>query len=74
MSKKDKSKDESTARKPHSIPVGGYWGILMAFVVLSIAYSTYVVAFGTIGLTPKLMLAPQAIFAAVVLLYKFGSK
>lgn len=47
-------------------------GLLLLLVVLSIAYSSYVVWFGTQGLVPKIMLAPQMIFAAVVLIWKFN--
>lgn len=50
----------------------GIIGLLMLLVVLSIAYSSYVVWFGTTGLTAKIMLAPQMIFAAVILIKKFN--
>lgn len=49
-------------------------GLLMTFVFVSIAYSTYVVYFGTIGTVPKLMLIPQAAFGALLFLYKFIRK
>lgn len=50
----------------------GILGLLMLLVVLSIAYSSYVVWFGTTGLAAKIMLAPQMIFAAAVLIWKFN--
>ena len=50
----------------------GIIGLLMLLVVLSIAYSTYVVWFGTTGLTAKILLAPQLVFAAVILIKKFN--
>lgn len=48
-------------------------GLLLLLVVMSVAYSTYVVWFGTTGLVPKILLAPQMIFAAAVLIWKFGT-
>lgn len=47
-------------------------GLLLLMVVTSIAYSSYVVWFGTTGVVPKIMLAPQMIFAAAVLIWKFN--
>lgn len=49
----------------------GILGMLMLLVVLSIAYSSYVVWFGTTGLVPKIMLAPQMTFAAAIAIYAF---
>lgn len=46
-------------------------GILQLFVLVSVAYSTYVVYLGTEGIAPKVMLVPQAIFAAVIAVQKF---
>lgn len=54
------------------LPLQGVWGILVLFVIASIAYSTYMVALGTQGLTPKVMLIPQTAFAVIVALYKFS--
>lgn len=47
-------------------------GMLLLLVVISVSYSSYVVYFGTTGLVPKIMLAPQVIFAVVVLVWKFN--
>lgn len=60
------------AAKNSNDKANGIIGLLMLLVVLSIAYSTYVVWFGTTGLVPKVLLAPQLIFAAVVLIKKFN--
>lgn len=47
-------------------------GLLMLFVVASIVYSTYVISSGTDGWIPKAMVAPQAMFAALVAIKKFS--
>lgn len=49
----------------------GIIGMLMLLVALSIAYSSYVVWFGTNGTTPKILLAPQIAFVAATLVYAF---
>lgn len=49
----------------------GLVGILVLFVVASIAYSTYVVALGTDGYIPKVMLVPQTAWAVVELIKRF---
>lgn len=49
----------------------GVVGILLLFVVASIAYSTYVVALGTEGYIPKVMLLPQAAWVVVELIKRF---
>jgi hypothetical protein len=45
--------------------------LAMLFVVGSIAFSTYVVYFGTTSMTAKVMLVPQALFAAIVAVRQF---
>ncbi len=50
---------------------GKIQGMLQLFVLISISYSTYVVALGTDGLTPKIMLIPQALYAAYIAVQKF---
>lgn len=49
----------------------GILGMLLLLVVMSIAYSSYIVWFGTTGVMPKVLLAPQLIFAAAVLIAVF---
>lgn len=46
-------------------------GLLQVFVLVSIVYSTYVVAMGTDGYIPKVMLVPQALYAGYLLVVKF---
>lgn len=60
------------AAKKNGKKGNGIIGLLLLIVVISIAYSTYVVWFGTTGLAAKIMLVPQTIFAAVVLIWKFN--
>ena len=55
-----------------AIPTNGIWGVLLLFVLASIAYSTYMVCLGTDGDIPKLMVIPQAAFAVLIALYKFA--
>jgi hypothetical protein len=43
----------------------------MLLVVGSIAFSSYIVYFGTTDLVAKIMLVPQITFALGVLVYKF---
>lgn len=43
-------------------------GVFILLTIISIIYSTAVVAMGTDGLLPKLMVAPQALFVGLVLL------
>lgn len=69
--KKIIKEDKLSELRAHSgIPVNGIWGILVLFVVASIAFSTYMVYFGTDSLVNKIMLVPQVIFAATFLLIK----
>jgi hypothetical protein len=68
MSKeKTKAKDNSS----HCLPLYGIYGIMVLFVLTSITYSTYMVAVGTDGFIPKVMLIPQALFAGWIAVYKF---
>lgn len=63
------NKQKSTKSK--GLPLTGAMGIATLFVVASICYSVFVIATGTEGWIPKIMVAPQAIFATVVLIKKF---
>lgn len=71
---KKSTKEPAAPKAPYTVgqALGGIGGIIMAFVIASIGYSTFIVYMGTSGLTPKLMLIPQAVFAGLVVLYKFG--
>lgn len=46
-------------------------GVLQLFVLVSVSYSTYVVFLGTNGYAAKVMLVPQAIYAAYLAVIKF---
>lgn len=46
-------------------------GIVELFTVASVGFSTYVVYFGTTNLAPKVLLIPQAVWAAIILTKKF---
>lgn len=49
----------------------GIMGIMQLFAVASIAYSTIVIAIGTEGVVPLILVTPQAILAVVIALHKF---
>lgn len=69
-----KSKDEAkvkAVKTPRNY--ASVLGMLQVFVVVSIAYSTYIVALGTEGYTPKIMLIPQALYASILVIRKFIS-
>lgn len=74
MKKRENKKNNVTPveQVKQCLPLYGIFGILMLFVIASIAYSTYMVALGTQGLVPKIMLVPQVTFAVIVALYKFS--
>jgi hypothetical protein len=63
MANKDKTK------KPRDF--SGIVGLLLLFVVASIAYSTSVIVMGTTGPIPLIMVAPQALFALYTLVKRF---
>lgn len=64
----------NTKTEKKSKDFSAMYGLLMLFVVASIAFSTYVVYAGTIGIVPKVMLVPQALFAALVAIRQFIKK
>lgn len=72
--KKNTKSESSTVERGHCLPLGGKYGIAMAFVIVSIAFSTFLIVDGTIGYVPKVLVLPQAIFAVWVFVYKFGTK
>lgn len=74
MAKNNKTNEGAAptkAAKKNGKKGNGIIGMLLLLVVISVAYSTYVVWFGTTGLAPKIMLAPQMLFVAAALLYSF---
>ncbi len=66
--KKEQPKEKKAPRNYDSLV-----GMLQVFVLVSIAYSTYIVALGTQGYVPKVMLVPQALWAAILLIRRFTS-
>ena len=71
MKKQQKNTTNNEPKVPTSgIPVHGAWGVALLFVVASIAFSTYMVYFGTDDVISKALLVPQALFAAAFLLIK----
>ena len=46
-------------------------GVAMLLVIASIAFSSYIVIMGVEQLVPKLMLAPQIMFAAIEAVKRF---
>lgn len=67
MSKKEKAIDTTKAPRNYDSMLG----ILQVFVVVSIAYSSFLVVTGTEGVTPKVMVVPQVLFAAILFVKKF---
>ena len=73
MPKKTKQPTISTkkpAKKPSKL-TGKIQGIAMLFVILSIAFSSYVVIMGVDDMLPKALLIPQVLFATCELTRKF---
>lgn len=66
------SKEKPTKKKTESKVRYNISGLLQMFVVVSIVYSTYVVTLGTTGVEPKVMLVPQALYAAFLVIQKFS--
>lgn len=69
----NKKQSKNNTDKPSKQKLNGIIGLLQLLVVISVAYSSYVVWFGTTGLAEKIMLVPQMTYAAVVLIRKFNS-
>lgn len=67
---KNKTNEAPKAKKNRNINIK-VTGIAMLFVLASITYSTYVVAMGTTGMIPKVMLIPQAIWGVIIAIQKF---
>ena len=67
---KNKTNEAPKAKKNRNINIK-ITGIAMLFVLASITYSTYVVAMGTTGIAPKVMLVPQAIWGVIIAIQKF---
>jgi uncharacterized membrane protein len=63
----DKKNNKSKSNKVSDIMIG----VLQLFIVASIGYSTAVILMGTTGYIPMILIAPQAVYAVVVLIKRF---
>lgn len=69
---KNNSTEVKTSHKPKLVSKNAIIGIMQLFAVASIAYSTVVIAIGTEGVVPLVMVAPQAVLAVVIAINKFS--
>lgn len=67
----NKTTEVKASKKSNKNTKSAIIGIMLLFAVASIAYSTVVIAIGTEGYIPLVMVAPQAILAVVILVNKF---
>lgn len=76
MANKKQTKEAKikTSKKSNKNTKSAIIGIMQLFAVASIAYSTVVIAIGTEGYIPLVMVAPQAILAVVIAINKFTNK
>ena len=63
-----KTKKSSKIKAGKEKAVSATMGLLLLIVATSITWSTYTVVVGVDGLTSKIMVIPQALFAAAVLI------
>lgn len=68
----NKSTEVKTPKKSKKNYKNGIMGIMQLFAVASIAYSTVVIALGTEGVLPLVLVAPQAILAVAIAINKFS--
>jgi hypothetical protein len=71
LSSKQGNKVEKTTEKKSKKIGSNIIGLMLLLATASIFYSTTVIIMGTDGLTPIIMVVPQAILAVVILVYKF---
>lgn len=69
--KQTKEAEIKTSKKSSGKFKNSIIGVMQLFAVASIAYSTVVIAIGTEGIIPLVMIAPQAILAVVIAINKF---
>lgn len=73
MAKNNKqNKEVKTPKKSNGRVKNSIMGVLLLFAVASIAYSTVVIAIGTEGYIPLILVAPQAVLAVVIAINKFA--
>ena len=65
-------KESKRTKKPSRI-IPRIQGIAMLFVILSVGFSSYLIFKGTDDNLPKILIAPQVIFASYQLVKKFIS-
>lgn len=69
--KVNKKTNKKTSKAKAKDGLHGIIGILLALAVISIVYSTAVIAMGTEGLLPIIMVIPQAALALTIVVWKF---
>lgn len=69
--KKNNKAEVKTPKKSSGKFKNSIIGVMQLFAVASIAYSTVVIAIGTEGVVPLVMVAPQAVLAVVIAINKF---
>lgn len=69
---KNNSTEVKTPKKSKAVSKNAIIGIMQLFAVASIAYSTVVIALGTEGVLPLVLVAPQAILAVAIAINKFS--
>lgn len=67
-----KKTSKKTTREVKSTFVRGILGLVLLLVFGSIAYSTVVIVGGTDGITPKILVAPAALFDFVLAFVAFS--
>lgn len=70
--KQTKEAEIKTSKKSKNNSKSTIIGIMQLFAVASIAYSTVVIAIGTEGYLPLILVAPQAILAVAIAINKFS--
>lgn len=69
---KNNTTEVKTPKKSKKNYKSSIMGIMQLFAVASIAYSTVVIALGTEGVLPLVLVAPQAILAVAIAINKFS--
>lgn len=69
---KNNTTEVKTPKKSKAVSKNAIIGIMQLFAVASIAYSTVVIALGTEGVLPLVLVAPQAILAVAIAINKFS--
>ena len=70
--KNTKTTEAKTVKKSKQNIKNSIIGTMQLFAVASIAYSTVVIAIGTEGYIPLVLVAPQAVLAVTIAITKFA--